>query len=137
MGREDAGARADALSMALRRLSFTLLAALLLAALPATARAEEVVTTVKVGGERTLEASHPDLRSDLDRVASAVEQDQAGGADAASGADSPVGYLSDTWCGNERATDDLGDAVHTTAPVVKVVYARPSDQPDRFSTYEN
>lgn len=43
--------------------------------------------------------------------------------------------MADTWCGTETSGDDTADAVNAGAPVVKVIYARASDSPNRFSQY--
>ena len=44
--------------------------------------------------------------------------------------------LPSAWCGTERSTDDTANASHSGARV-KVVYAYPQGDPDRFSTYED
>jgi hypothetical protein len=49
----------------------------------------------------------------------------------------PAPWLADTWCGSEGPTDDTVDAVDSSSPVIKVVYAYPSDQGDRFAAYKS
>lgn len=49
------------------------------------------------------------------------------------GAASAGGLADGAWCGAERATDDTTYAA-TTGPRIKVIYAYPSDRPNRFST---
>jgi len=43
--------------------------------------------------------------------------------------------IAGAWCGTERSTDDIAHAAQTTDHVIKVVYAHPSDLPDRFAGY--
>jgi hypothetical protein len=43
--------------------------------------------------------------------------------------------LAGAWCGGERSTDDYTHAASGNNRVIKVVYASPSDYPDRFTTY--
>jgi hypothetical protein len=48
------------------------------------------------------------------------------------------GGLPETWCGTETATDDTVDDVYLdTDQQVKLVYAYPSDQPDRFDAIKD
>lgn len=44
--------------------------------------------------------------------------------------------LAAAWCGTERATDDSSNAT-ASGPRIKVVYARPNDQPNRFDAYKD
>jgi hypothetical protein len=105
-----------------------------------------VEKTVRSHGRSLALETHIDTHPELDRAgrtltaAKAREvlslSDQPGTAAfsaPAVGAD----YLSDTWCGIERNTDDVANAVNPSARVIKVIYTYPSDQPDRFTTYKN
>jgi hypothetical protein len=49
----------------------------------------------------------------------------------------PAPWLADSWCGTETDTNNTANAVDSTSPVIKVVYAYPSDQADRFDTYKS
>ena len=49
------------------------------------------------------------------------------------GAASTSGLRTGPWCGVEQATDDTTHQAHT-GPRVKVIYAYPSDRPNRFAT---
>ena len=49
----------------------------------------------------------------------------------------PAPWLADAWCGSETSADDTAHAVDSSSPVIKVVYAYPSDQADRFNTYRS
>src|SRR4051812_23956629 len=40
-----------------------------------------------------------------------------------------------TWCGTERQTDYTGPNQQGSGPMVKVIYAYPSDSPDHLSQY--
>jgi hypothetical protein len=47
-------------------------------------------------------------------------------------------YLPATWCGMRRTTEDTADAAFpSTAAQIKVVYAYPSDLPDRSATWSD
>jgi hypothetical protein len=123
-------------------------AACLCTAAPALAAGDSplVEKTVRAHGRSLALETHIDTHPELDRAGRTLTaakarqalslSDQPGTAAfsvPAVGAD----YLSDTWCGTERTTDDVADAVNPSAPVIKVIYAYPSDQPDRFATYKN
>lgn len=49
------------------------------------------------------------------------------------GAASANGLTAGAWCGVEQATDDNAHQAHT-GPRIKVIYAYPSDRPNRFAT---
>jgi hypothetical protein len=130
------------------RAALLALAACLVTAAPALAAGDSPLVEKKVrahGRSLALE-THIDTHPELDRAGRTLTatkarealrlSDQPGTAAfsvPAVGAD----YLSDSWCGTERDTDDVADAVNPSAPVIKVIYAYPLDQPDRFSTYKN
>src|SRR4051794_22538540 len=43
-----------------------------------------------------------------------------------------------TWCGQARTTDDTADAAYPAATAqFKIVYAYPSDRPNRFAQWAN
>jgi hypothetical protein len=83
------------------------------------------------GHERA--ASHSDTRSELAflEIADTVETVDAAADTAGEGL--PV-----AWCGIERTTDDVEHAAFATSlPQFKVVYAHPSDRPNRFAQWRD
>jgi hypothetical protein len=120
----------------------------LCAAVPALAAGDSPLVEKKVRAHgRTLTLkTHIDTHPELDRAGRELTAARA--RQLLAGSDQPgtaafyapalgADYLSDTWCGTERDTDDVTDAVHPIAPLIKVVYAYPSDQASRFNTYKN
>lgn len=79
--------------------------------------------------------AHRDTTSELKDVdlAASVRSAQAGAA-----ADPSSDGLPLTWCGTERTSDDTVDAAFPASQAqFKVVYAHPSDQPDRFGAFKD
>ncbi|HEU4657040.1 MAG TPA: hypothetical protein VFR97_05925 [Capillimicrobium sp.] len=50
-------------------------------------------------------------------------------------ADPAAPVLADDWCGTETSVDDVAHDATGAGPAIKLVYARPSDQPNRFATF--
>ncbi len=114
----------------------------------ASARADtpRVERHVRAHGRSIPVESHVDTTAELGRAANLVRTQRARralGADGSGGAlttpATSAGWMADSWCGTERSGDDTANAVNSGAPVVKVIYARPSgiDSPDRFSQFAN
>jgi hypothetical protein len=79
--------------------------------------------------------AHRDTSAELEDVdlAASVHSAQAGAA-----ADPSSDGLPLTWCGTERTSDDTVNAAFPASQAqFKVVYAHPSDQPDRFDAFKD
>jgi hypothetical protein len=75
------------------------------------------------------------LRDVLTEQVAEAQLTNLGDLHAATVETAPVG-LPGEWCGQESYTDDTQHAVTPLGvPVIKVVYARASDQPDRFAAW--
>jgi hypothetical protein len=105
---------------------------------------QQVVRTERVHGHTLTVATHVDTRAELAQAApSGADASRELGvpADVPSlggpAGSLPAPWLADSWCGTETSTNDTAHAVDTTSAVIKVVYAYPSDQADRFSTYRS
>jgi hypothetical protein len=82
---------------------------------------ERLVGSAQVGGERVEITTHGDSLPPASPV-SAVSPRFAG--------------ISPSWCGTPRATDDIGNETGSLDDAkIHLVYAYPSDEPNRFSTY--
>jgi hypothetical protein len=79
--------------------------------------------------------AHRDTSSEIDDIDIAAS---VRAAQASAGAQAADDGLPLTWCGTERATDDTANAAFPASlPQFKVVYARPSDQPNRFDDFKD
>ena len=122
----------------------SLLAASAVAAPPAFAHGgEQIVRTERVSGHSVTVATHVDNRAELAQAAPSADASRDFGVPAdmpslgGPAGSLPAPWLADSWCGSETTTDDTAHAVDSTSPVIKVVYAYPSDQADRFGTYKS
>jgi hypothetical protein len=87
----------------------------------------EVVGTQEVAGEEVTVSRHPDAIGSLDPRASGEAQASAPTAASTIPATCPV---------VDRTADDTGNAAHpVTSPVIKVIYAYPTNVGNRLSTY--
>jgi hypothetical protein len=76
---------------------------------------------------------HRDTRAELASVQLAGTVNAIAAASGTEGEGLPV-----TWCGTERTTDDVTDPTFLPSlPQFKVVYAYPSDRPDRFAQWRD
>ena len=119
--------------MALRRSSIPLLCALIaLLAFPAGAFASSGTATAESHGDPA--SALPDVL--LTRPAT---EQRWTALNPAIGIDNErSGGLSETWCGAETASDDTVDDVYLdTDQQFKLIYAYPSDQPDRFAALKD
>jgi hypothetical protein len=122
----------------------SLVAACAVAAPPALAHGgEQVVRTERVSGHSVTVATHVDTRAELAQAAPSADASRDFGVPAdmpslgGPAGSLPAPWLADSWCGTETTTNDTAHAVDSTSPVIKVVYAYPSDQADRFDTYKS
>jgi hypothetical protein len=143
------GVRADTRGVSLGKLNpclsaavGALVAACAVGAPPALAHGvEQVVRTERVSGHRVTVATHVDTRAELAQAAPSADASRALGVPAdmpslgGPAGSLPVPWLADSWCGNETTANNTANAADSTSPVIKVVYAYPYDQADRFSTY--
>jgi hypothetical protein len=122
-----------------------LVAACAVSAPPALAHGvDQVVRTERAHGHTLTVVTHADTHAELAQSAPSgpdASRDLGVPADVPSlggpAGSLPAPWLADSWCGTETSTNDTAHAVDTTSPVIKVVYAYPSDQADRFSTYKS
>ncbi len=122
-----------------------LAAACAVGAAPALAHSDEqVVRTERVSGHTVTVFTHADTHAELAQAAPAGNdpgRELGVPADIPSlggpAGSLPAPWLADAWCGTETSTNDTAHAVDPTSAVIKVVYAYPSDQPDRFNTYKS
>jgi hypothetical protein len=102
---------------------------------------EQVVRTERLSGHSVTVETHVDTPAELAQAAPSASASRALGVPAAmpslggAAGSLPAPWLADTWCGTETTSDNTANAVDSTSPVIKVVYAYPSDQTDRFGTY--
>jgi hypothetical protein len=134
------GKRIPCLSAALG----ALVAACAACAPPALAHGDEqVVRTERVSGHSVTVATHVDTRAELAQAAPSADASRDLGVPAdmpslgGPAGSLPAPWLADSWCGAETTANNTANAMDSTSPVIKVVYAYPSDQADRFSTYKS
>jgi hypothetical protein len=112
-------------------------------ATPALAHEEKVVETARTFGHTVTVSTHVDSRQELGEAAGSGQASRQLGlpADMPSlggpAGSLPAPWLADDSCPTEYTVNDTADAVNSTAPVIKVIYAYPSDQPDRFQQYRS
>ncbi|HEV7363205.1 MAG TPA: hypothetical protein VGN71_02360 [Solirubrobacteraceae bacterium] len=104
---------------------------------------EQVVRTERLSGHSVTVATHVDTRAELAQAAPSADASRDLGVPAdipslgGPAGSLPAPWLADSWCGSETTANGTANAVDSTSPVIKVVYAYPSDQADRFNTYKS
>jgi hypothetical protein len=102
---------------------------------------EQVVRTQRVFGHRVTVVTHVDTPAELAQAAPSGGPSRDFGVPAdmptlgGPAGSLPVPWLADSWCGTETTANNTANALDSTSPVLKVVYAYPSDQANRFNTY--
>src|SRR5947208_3129942 len=135
------GKRTACLSAALGALA----AACAVGAAPALGHGDQqVVRTERANGHTLSVVTHVDTPAELAQAAPSggdASRDLGVPADVPTlggpAGSLPAPWLADSWCGSETGANDTAHAVDTTSAVIKVVYAYPSDQTDRFNTYRS
>jgi hypothetical protein len=84
---------------------------------------ERIVGTAQVGGEEAQITTHGDPAPPVEPLASPSVSPRFAG-------------IPSSWCGTPRTTDDIANETGSLNDAkIHLVYAYPSDQPNRFSTY--
>jgi hypothetical protein len=84
---------------------------------------ERIVGTARVGGEEARITTHGDPAPPVAPLASPTVSPRFAG-------------IPNTWCGTPRTADDIANETGSLNDAkIHLVYAYPSDQPNRFSTY--
>jgi hypothetical protein len=110
---------------------------------PALAHDERVVGTARTFGHMVTVNTHADSRQELGEAAASGQASRQLGVPAdmpslgGPAGSLPAPWLADASCPTEYTTNDTADAVNSTGPVIKVIYAYPSDQTDRFQQYRS